>query len=50
MILKKHQSINVAEMIVEEFMVILKITQGQPASAMGVHRRIEQVRPIREAV
>ncbi len=39
MILTKRQPVSVAEMITEEFMVPLGITQGQLASAMGVSRR-----------
>ncbi len=39
MILTKRQPVSIGEMIVEEFMVPLGITQGQLASAMGVSRR-----------
>jgi len=39
MILTKRQPVSVGEMIIEEFMVPLGITQGQLASAMGVSRR-----------
>lgn len=39
MILTKRQPVSVGEMIVEEFMVPLGITQGQLAYAMGVSRR-----------
>ena len=39
MILTKRQPVSVGEMITEEFMVPLGITQGQLASAMGVSRR-----------
>ena len=39
MILTKRQPVSVGEMITEEFLVPLGITQGQLASAMGVSRR-----------
>ncbi len=39
MILTKRQPVSVGEMITEEFMVPLGITQGQLASAIGVSRR-----------
>lgn len=39
MIVTKRQPVSVGEMITEEFMVPLEITQGQLASAMGVSRR-----------
>ena len=39
MILTKRQPVSVGEMITEEFMAPLGITQGQLASAMGVSRR-----------
>ena len=39
MILTKRQPVSVGEMITEEFIVPLGITQGQLASAMGVSRR-----------
>ncbi len=39
MIFTKRQPVSVGEMITEEFMVPLGITQGQLASAMGVSRR-----------
>ena len=39
MILTKRQPVSVGEMILEEFMAPLGITQGQVASAMGVSRR-----------
>ena len=39
MILTKHQPVSVGEMIIEEFMAPLGITQGQLASAMGVSRK-----------
>ncbi len=39
MIITKRQPISVGEMITEEFMIPLGITQGQLASAMGVSRR-----------
>ncbi len=39
MILTKRQPVSVGEMITEEFMVPLGITQGRLASAMGVSRR-----------
>ncbi len=39
MILTKHQPVSVGEMLVEEFMEPLGITQGQLALAMGVSRR-----------
>jgi addiction module HigA family antidote len=40
MIITKRQPVSVGEMITEEFMMPLGITQGQLASAMGVSRRI----------
>jgi addiction module HigA family antidote len=39
MIITKCQPVSVGEMIIEEFMVPLEITQGQLAKAMGVSRR-----------
>ncbi len=39
MIITKRQPVSVGEMIVEEFMEPLEITQGQLAKAMGVSRR-----------
>jgi len=39
MILTKRQPVSVGEMITEEFMAPLEITQGKLASAMGVSRR-----------
>lgn len=39
MIQTKRQPVSVGEMITEEFMKPLEITQGQLASAMGVSRR-----------
>lgn len=39
MIVTKRQPVSVGEMITEEFMVPLGITQGQLSSAMGVSRR-----------
>jgi len=39
MILTKRQPVSVGEMITEEFILPLGITQGQLASAMGVSRR-----------
>lgn len=39
MIFTKRQPVSVGEMITEEFMVPLGITQGQLATAMGVSRR-----------
>ena len=39
MILTKRQPVSVGEMITEEFLVPIGITQGQLASAMGVSRR-----------
>ena len=39
MILTKRQPVSVGEMIVEEFIAPLGITQGELASAMGVSRR-----------
>lgn len=39
MIITKRQPVSVGEMITEEFMVPLEITQGQLARAMGVSRR-----------
>ena len=39
MILTKRQPVSVGEMIIEEFIAPLGITQGQLASAMGVSRR-----------
>jgi len=39
MIITKRQPVSVGEMITEEFLVPLNITQGQLAKAMGVSRR-----------
>lgn len=39
MIITKRQPVSVGEMITEEFLVPLHITQGQLAKAMGVSRR-----------
>ena len=39
MIITKRQPVSVGEMITEEFMEPLNITQGQLASAMGVSRK-----------
>ena len=39
MILTKRKPVSVGEMITEEYLVPLGITQGQLASAMGVSRR-----------
>jgi addiction module HigA family antidote len=39
MILTKRKPVSVGEMLAEEFMIPLGITQGQLASAMGVSRR-----------
>ena len=39
MIITKRQPVSVGEMITEEFLEPLKITQGQLAKAMGVSRR-----------
>lgn len=39
MILTKRQPVSVGEMITEEFMAPLGITQGKLASAMGVSRK-----------
>ena len=39
MILTKRQPVSAGEMITEEFLLPLGITQGQLASAMGVSRR-----------
>ncbi len=39
MIITKRQPVSVGEIITDEFMAPLKITQGQLASAMGVSRR-----------
>ena len=39
MIITKRQPVSVGEMITEEFLVPLEITQGQLARAMGVSRR-----------
>lgn len=39
MILTKRQPVSVCEMLTEEFMMPLGITQSQLASAMGVSRR-----------
>lgn len=39
MILTKRQPVSVGEMITEEFILPLGITQGELASAMGVSRR-----------
>ncbi|MCF6187300.1 MAG: HigA family addiction module antitoxin [Desulfobulbaceae bacterium] len=39
MIITKRQPVSVGEMITEEFLIPLDITQGQLAKAMGVSRR-----------
>jgi addiction module HigA family antidote len=39
MIITKRQPVSVGEMITEEFLGPLKLTQGQLAKAMGVSRR-----------
>ena len=39
MILTKQQPVSVGEMIIEEFLEPMSITQGQLAAAMGVSRR-----------
>ncbi len=39
MIITKRQPVSVGEMIIEEFMEPLKITQGKLAKVMGVSRR-----------
>ena len=39
MIITKRQPVSVGEMLIEEFMEPLAITQGQLAKAMGVSRR-----------
>jgi addiction module HigA family antidote len=39
MIITKRKPVSVGEMVTEEFMIPLGITQGQLASAMGVSRR-----------
>lgn len=39
MIITKRQPVSVGEMLIEEFMAPLKITQSQLAEAMGVSRR-----------
>ena len=39
MILTKRQPVSVGEMLVEEFIVPLSITQAQLAEAMGISRR-----------
>ncbi|NOQ45456.1 MAG: HigA family addiction module antidote protein [Desulfobulbaceae bacterium] len=39
MIMTKRQPVSVGEMITEEFLDPLKLTQGQLAKAMGVSRR-----------
>ncbi|MCK5681780.1 helix-turn-helix domain-containing protein, partial [bacterium] len=39
MIITKRQPTTVGEMITEEYLVPLKLTQGQLAKAMGVSRR-----------
>jgi len=39
MILTKRKPVSVAEMMIEEFMAPLGITQGQLAATMGVSRR-----------
>ena len=39
MIITKRKPVSVGEMLIEEFMEPLGITQGQLASAMGVSRR-----------
>jgi len=65
MIITKRKPVSVGEMINEEFIAPLGITQGQLSSAMGVSRRndiwaalhspkrmkkMERVSPIREAI
>ena len=40
MIITKRQPVNVGEMITEEYLVPLGITQGKLAEAMGVSRRM----------
>ncbi len=39
MIITKRQPVSVGEMLIEEFMEPLAVTQGQLAKAMGVSRR-----------
>jgi len=39
MIITKRQPVSVGEMLIEEFMEPLAVTQGQLAEAMGVSRR-----------
>ena len=40
MIMTKRQPVSVGEMLIEEFMAPLAVTQGQLAKAMGVSRRM----------
>ena len=40
MIITKRQPVSVGEMLIEEFMEPLAVTQGQLAKAMGVSRRM----------
>jgi len=40
MIITKRQPVSVGEMLIEEFMEPLAVTQGQLAAAMGVSRRM----------
>jgi len=42
MIITKRQPVSVGEMLIEEFMVPLAVTQGQLATAMGVSRRMNK--------
>ncbi len=39
MIITKHKPVSIGEIITQEYLKPLKITQGQLASAMGVSRR-----------
>ena len=39
MIITKHKPVSIGEMITQEYLKPLKITQGQLAAAMGVSRR-----------
>ena len=39
MIITKRQPVSVGELLIEEFMEPLAVTQGQLAKAMGVSRR-----------
>lgn len=51
MIITKRKPVSVGEIITEEYLKPLGITQGQLGQAMGVSRRtvIEKARPLRSA-